>query len=149
MPAEVRPLPSLGVDIELVEETVSRRRLLLHPSSSPPVLDTPPQSSSGMMFINLTTLGLESILPPNSKDFVVAAVKLVKSVRDREEKLKAIDGQIEVLRTLISSYNSSNTDVDFSSSLFDSVHARYQATPTVGEYMNAVVVSLISQETPL
>ncbi|KAH6911618.1 hypothetical protein BKA70DRAFT_1219738 [Coprinopsis sp. MPI-PUGE-AT-0042] len=150
-PAQARPLPSLGVDVELVEETVSRRRLMLHSTAANGAADLPGQTPSGqnMVFINLTALGLESVLPPDSKDYVVAAVKLAKSTKTREEKLKEIDGAIEVLRTLVSQYNNSNDDVAFSSSLFEAVKARYRATPTVADFMHALVTTLIAHESPI
>jgi hypothetical protein len=102
-----------------------------------------------MVYVNLTTLGLDSILPQGSKDYVVASIKLVQSTRDRDEQLKKIDCAIEVLRTLISSYNSANATVELSSSLFASVKARYETTPTIADFMNSLVADLISKETPL
>ncbi|KAH6894945.1 hypothetical protein BKA70DRAFT_1232284 [Coprinopsis sp. MPI-PUGE-AT-0042] len=150
-PAQARPLPSLGVGVELVEETVSRQRLMLHPPAATSTGNMPGQTSviENMVFINLTALGLDTVLPPNSKDYVVAAVKLAKATMAREEKLKEIDGAIEGLRDLISQYNLTNDDTAFSSSLFEAVKARYRATPTVAEFMNTLVSTLILQETPL
>ncbi|KAH6899279.1 hypothetical protein BKA70DRAFT_1437423 [Coprinopsis sp. MPI-PUGE-AT-0042] len=145
---QAQTLPSLHLQLELVEETISRRRLLL--SSPKPEYDpeerVDPSTENTAVFIDLTTLGLESVLPPDSKDFTVAAIKLATSSRARDAMLSEIDTTLATLRDQVDRYNSANDDVAFSSDFYDAVKARYQRTPKVGEFMQTLLNTLVPRQ---
>ncbi|KAH6883746.1 hypothetical protein BKA70DRAFT_1238171 [Coprinopsis sp. MPI-PUGE-AT-0042] len=148
-PRQAQALPGLDLQLELVEETISRRRLLLGSAKTPANADEttePSSSNNSMVFIDLATLGLESVVPADSKDYTVAAIKLATSSRAREAALHEIDTTLETLRAQVARYNEANEDVTFSSGLYDSVKARYRLTPKVGEFMETLVNTLIPRK---
>ncbi|KAH6909383.1 hypothetical protein BKA70DRAFT_1222233 [Coprinopsis sp. MPI-PUGE-AT-0042] len=151
-PNQARPLPSLNMRVEMVEETVqiSRKKVIINEptarvASEEYLAPTQESSESTTVFVDLATLGLDSVLPPDSKDYTVAALKLGQATRGCDSLLQEIDGMVAALRRLVAQYNDSNDDVALASSLYEAVKGRYPTGTNVGTFMKAVVDTLVPQ----
>jgi hypothetical protein len=89
----------------------------------------------------LRTLGLDSILPHDSEDFTIAAVKLGRAARARADVLEQVDLAVDKLRSLIESFNDANSNVAMSASLYEAVRV-YHSRPKISRVMADLVNAL-------
>ncbi|KAH6890743.1 hypothetical protein BKA70DRAFT_1441753 [Coprinopsis sp. MPI-PUGE-AT-0042] len=149
-PPQTQAMPGLNFRFELVESTECRcqEKIVVHPpcreddvplNSSDNVSGSP--GSNPSVFLNLRTLGLDSLLPHDARDFTVAAVNLGLASRARAEDLEKLDHAIEDLRVLVDSFNESNNGVALSASLYEAVrlcHSRPRITKVMWDLVNAL-----------
>ncbi|KAH6908701.1 hypothetical protein BKA70DRAFT_1222309 [Coprinopsis sp. MPI-PUGE-AT-0042] len=136
-PSQAEVLPCLEFRFEVVEETPSERRSLLTPVEATPSPQPSPPSTT--ILINLRTLGLDSILPHDAKDYEVAAVKLGTATCSRERVLREIDRVIEELRGLVTSFNVANDGVALSAMVYDAVQEHHHRHPKITDFMRRLV----------
>ncbi|KAH6905255.1 hypothetical protein BKA70DRAFT_1226021 [Coprinopsis sp. MPI-PUGE-AT-0042] len=111
----------------------------LEDDADPPNADS--SSTNTTVLVNLRTLGLDSVLPHNSPDFTIAAVKLGRASRARAEVLHEVDRAVEDLQVLVDSFNNTNENVAFSASLYEAVR-HYHSCPKISQVMTDLVNAL-------
>ncbi|KAH6907240.1 hypothetical protein BKA70DRAFT_1428208 [Coprinopsis sp. MPI-PUGE-AT-0042] len=117
-PPQTQVLPGMDFRFEVVEgkECCCRQKVVVHPPCREEDVNAPDDVSSSVssdpsILLNIRTLGLESVLPHDARDFTIAAVNLGLASRARAEALETLDNAIENLRRLIDSFNESNNGV--------------------------------------
>ncbi|KAH6905054.1 hypothetical protein BKA70DRAFT_1226248 [Coprinopsis sp. MPI-PUGE-AT-0042] len=148
-PPQSKPLPVLEFRMELVEDAPCgcRRKTIARPLCGEDQ-DDPPNAeaagsadASGTVLLNLRTLGLDSVMPHDSPDFTIAAVKLGRAARARAEVLERVDRAVDDLRVLIDSFNTANDNVALSASLYEAVRT-YHSRPKISRVMAELVDAL-------
>ncbi|KAH6883621.1 hypothetical protein BKA70DRAFT_1446627 [Coprinopsis sp. MPI-PUGE-AT-0042] len=145
-PPQSQPLPVLEFRMELLEDRTCRcrRKTVARPPCREDNAD-PPNAESGSadytVLLNLRTLGLDSVLPHDSPDFTIAAVKLGRASRARAEALEQIDRAVEDLRVLIDLFNNANDNIALSASLYEAVR-HYHSRPKISRVMADLVNAL-------
>ncbi|KAH6901544.1 hypothetical protein BKA70DRAFT_1229713 [Coprinopsis sp. MPI-PUGE-AT-0042] len=137
------------IRMELVEDAPCgcRRKTIARPLCGEDQ-DDPPNAeaagsadASGTVWLNLRTLGLDSVMPHDSPDFTIAAVKLGRAARARAEVLERVDRAVDDLRVLIDSFNTANDNVALSASLYEAVRT-YHSRPKISRVMAELVDAL-------
>jgi hypothetical protein len=138
----------LDFRFEVVEGAASchcGHRVVVHPpcreEENPPDDVSSPGRSDPSVLLNLRTLGLDSILPHDARDFTIAAVNLGLASRARAEAIEKLDNAIENLRALVDSFNETNNGVALSGSLYEAVrlhHSRPRITKVMWDLVNGL-----------